>query len=106
MAVVRELYGVMTKEQANRGIVVCSGMYTTEAIAFAKGLPIELVDGAGLKKLVVLPNAAKKQASVDNPLCPVCSGGMVMCKATKGKHAGQNFMGCKRFPKCRGTRKA
>lgn len=106
VSIIREHYGVMCKEQADHGIVVCSGRFTEDAIAFAKGLPLDLVDGARLKKLIVLPKAVRKQAPVYNPLCPTCSGGMVMRKASKGRFAGQNFMGCKRFPKCRGTRKA
>ena len=35
--------------------------------------------------------------------CPDCNGPMVTRTATKGKHKGQHFWGCKRFPDCRGV---
>lgn len=37
------------------------------------------------------------------PTCPKCDGGMVMRVSNKGKNEGQEFWGCKSFPKCRGV---
>lgn len=37
-------------------------------------------------------------------LCPRCSQPMVMRTARRGRNAGSNFLGCSRFPQCRGTR--
>ena len=34
--------------------------------------------------------------------CPDCNGPMVTRTARKGKHKGNNFWGCKRFPDCKG----
>lgn len=45
VSVVREMYGVMHAEKANGVIIVCSNRFTKEAIAFAKGKPIRLIDG-------------------------------------------------------------
>jgi len=39
-----------------------------------------------------------------NPSCPICGKKMVVRTAQKGKNAGQEFLGCSNFPKCRGTR--
>ncbi len=39
-----------------------------------------------------------------NVKCPTCSAAMVKRTATKGPHAGKDFFGCSRFPRCKGTR--
>lgn len=36
--------------------------------------------------------------------CPVCGGGMSVRTAKVGKNAGGKFWGCKRFPRCKGTK--
>jgi len=36
------------------------------------------------------------------PRCPKCQGEMVKRKVTRGANAGQEILGCKAFPKCRG----
>jgi restriction system protein len=45
VSIVRELYGVMAAQQAAGGYVVTSGRFTKDAIAFAEGRNIELIDG-------------------------------------------------------------
>jgi restriction system protein len=50
--VVRELYGVMAAESADGIFIVTSGVYTKDAESFAKGKPIELIDGAGLYRMI------------------------------------------------------
>lgn len=40
------------------------------------------------------------------PKCPDCGGGMVERTARNGKWAGQRFLGCRRYPRCRGIRPA
>ena len=37
------------------------------------------------------------------PTCPKCDGEMVKRVSKKGKNAGNEFWGCKNFPKCRGV---
>ena len=39
------------------------------------------------------------------PLCPKCSGAMVLRTVRKGSAAGQKFWGCADYPACRGTRR-
>ena len=41
-----------------------------------------------------------------DPRCPSCGEKMVARTAQKGTNAGEQFLGCSQFPKCRGTRKA
>ncbi|MBU2923469.1 NERD domain-containing protein [Colwellia sp. 1_MG-2023] len=41
------------------------------------------------------------QAKTHSKLCSKCGAEMVLRKATKGKHSGNEFWGCSMFPKCR-----
>ena len=52
-AIVRELYGVMAAEGANSGSVVTCGTFTREAKLFAKRMPMDLVDGARLERMIM-----------------------------------------------------
>lgn len=113
VSVVRELYGVMAAQGAKGGYVVTSGRFTAEAAAFARGKPIELMDGPALHELIrdVEPppaGAPRPRAAVDAgpPACPVCTGAMVKRVAKKGANAGAPFWGCSNWPSCRGTRPA
>ncbi len=69
---VRELYGVMTAERANRGVVICSGDYTGPVREFARKVGnVTLVDGPALLELVrprtsapaVVPAARHRRAA-------------------------------------------
>ncbi len=104
--VVRELYGVVAAEGASEGVVISSGIFTREAQDFARGKPLELIDGTELLKIIT--EVQKKQGSVqhesNNILCPLCGNIMVIRTAKKGTNTGKEFWGCSAFPKCRGTR--
>jgi hypothetical protein len=50
--VVRDLYGVVNSENANKGILITTSSFTADAIEFAKGKPLELIDGAKLVELL------------------------------------------------------
>lgn len=43
--IIRDLYGVVMSERANKGILMTTGVFTKSAVAFAEGKPIELIDG-------------------------------------------------------------
>ena len=49
--VIRDLYGVVMAERANKGILITTGTFTTAAIAFAKEKQLELIDGNILASL-------------------------------------------------------
>ena len=117
--VVRELYGVMAAKGATGGFVVTSGRFTEDAIRFASGRNVTLVDGPKLHGLLrqakagadrsparpaaapaVQPSAAPMQVSS----CPLCSKPMARRTAKRGANAGGEFWGCTGYPACRGTR--
>jgi len=124
--VVREMYGIMVAERADRVIVVSSGVYTQESYGFARGKPIELIDGKALVQLirdvkgesVAVPTATTAHpaqtapAKIQNvqmaasdaaaPSCPKCGSPMVMRTARKGANAGGQFWGCPKYPACKG----
>ena len=49
---VRDLYGVVMDQRANKGILITPSDYTEQAYDFAKGKNIELINGSILKSLV------------------------------------------------------
>lgn len=50
--IVRDLYGVVTAERANKGILITTGYFTISAIKFASDKNIELIDGEKLNELL------------------------------------------------------
>ena len=52
VAAVRDLYGTMINEGANKGILVTTSGYGPDAFEFAKDKPIELIQGSGLLYLL------------------------------------------------------
>lgn len=52
VSAVRELYGTMLNEGANKGILVTTSGYGPDAYEFVKDKPIELIDGRGLLYLL------------------------------------------------------
>lgn len=115
---IREFFGVMASEGVDRGIFVSSGIYTNEAVRFAEGKPLELIDGAQLAEMakdfqtygrlqeVTLSPTTLGDTTPERPACPACGKPMVFRRAKTGKNVGQEFWGCSRFPQCRGTRSA
>jgi len=63
--VVRELFGLMAAHGAAGGFVVTSGRFTDEAIAFASGRNITLVDGPKLFGLIQQAKASLKPARIE-----------------------------------------
>ena len=101
-----------------------SGSFTEEAMAFASGRNVRLVDGPKLFGLIQQARAARAgQAAMPVPARPVtsfaatafasplattcsnCSSAMVRRVAKRGDNAGKPFWGCTRYTAgCRGTR--
>ncbi len=124
--IVREMYGIMVAEKADGVIIVASGTYTQDAVAFAHGKPIELVDGKVLVQLIRdvkrQPVAAPAVAAAQSargasqqilnvqvaaapsaiPACPKCGSSMVVRTAKKGANSGKSFWGCPQYPACKG----
>lgn len=120
--VVRELLGVVTSRGAQSGIVVTSGDFSEEARRFANSTVIRLIDGAELVSMIssvqksksiestaTSPRSSSREAitpgqSSTDVACPVCGAPMKVRLAKKGANAGSQFLGCSRYPECRGTR--
>ena len=110
VAVVRELFGLITAEHATGGFIVTSGELTQEARNFAIDKPIHIIDGTTFHQFI--RQRDKEAASfppnhistVNIVHCPNCNSPMVKRTARNGPNAGQQFWGCRRFPQCYGTR--
>jgi len=100
---VRELAGVVGAEPGTAGILVTSGGFTPEAERFAQKSGIRLIDGDALVDLLRLDQVHESQVD-DTELCPRCGGKLVRRVARRGARAGEAFMGCTAFPKCRFAR--
>jgi restriction system protein len=132
--IVREMLGVLAKEGGHQAVVIATGAYTKDAIQFAEGQPIELIDGPRLIERIqaykaqapsanktvreqptqptyvapsssAAPTQPADQAQTSSPTapCPKCGSGLVERTAKRGPNAGNSFLGCSNFPKCRYT---
>ncbi len=68
--VIREMFGLMTAEQADEAIIVTTGKFTRDAHDFAAGKPIQLIDGPQLLTLVqsVQNDKGGKGGTGDSPV--------------------------------------
>ena len=103
VSVVREMFGVLTASNADKVIVICSGRFTQQAIDFASDKPVTLIDGNELLYLVHEVQTEPKVETVKQNVCPRCGNELVERQAKRGAHAGNAFLGCSTFPKCRYT---
>jgi restriction system protein len=116
VAAVRELFGVLTAEKADQAVLVTSGRFTPDAVAFAAGKPIHLKDGEALRAEIEASkdsvegdllqperwsSAFSAGAVIVDPICPNCRSKMVVRKARRD---GKAFWGCSTYPACRGIR--
>src|SRR5712664_378063 len=105
---VRELRAAMTSAGAGEGVLVTSGSFTQEAVAFAAKEKIDLIDGAGLLAKLQALEPAKALALLKfttqgdflTPTCPTCSIKMTSRKSTR---EGRKFWGCINYPRCKHT---
>jgi restriction system protein len=115
-SVVREMFGLMTAENADEAIVVTTGRFTADAQRFANGKSIRLIDGPQFLVLVQSvqtgPRATAKESvtaapeivAAVAPACPKCGKPMVIRTARRGRNAGGQFWGCEDYPTCTGIR--
>lgn len=63
----------------------------------------KLQKASGLNEDVIKapPDNKIAESEQSNPVCPKCSGEMVLRTAQSGKNKGKQFWGCLNFPKCR-----
>jgi restriction system protein len=98
--VVRELYGVMTAENAQGGFVITTGKFTKDAVSFAEGKEIDLIDGNQLEIMLEdsLNTLSVQNTDDETGICPRCGNKLIRRKGNRGE-----FWGCSSFPKCRYT---
>ena len=115
VSAVRDLYGVMAARSAAGGFVVTSGRFSREAISFAEGRNMRLIDGPKLAALLAAsaappldsqPASQPAPADVTMVVCPACSQPMVLRTLKRGPTAGQQVYACSTYPVCKGTRPA
>jgi restriction system protein len=119
VAVIREMFGVMTAESASKVVIICCGGFTRDAASFADNKPIELIGGTELLSIVkeiqnhsasnketpkpsLEPQPQSSLNSLDTA-CPKCGNYLVERQAKRGANVGNSFLGCSSFPKCRFT---
>jgi hypothetical protein len=112
-SIVRDFYGVIQHEKADKGAIITTGVFSNQAKDWAKGKPILLMEGdeflGQLKKArnQPIPSAIENKNGVEEsqkvPLCPKCGRKMVLRTAKQGTNIGERFWGCSDFPNCRGT---
>jgi restriction system protein len=114
----RELTGVIAARHAAGGFVITSVQFTPEATRFARSCGIELIDGGRLASLLselelkplhrgAPPPSGKTIATplaTEIDICPECGSAMTRRTAKRGQFTGQDFLGCTRYPTCRGVR--
>jgi HJR/Mrr/RecB family endonuclease len=110
----QEFLQTVAEPNGARGIFVTTGDYTDEARELAQESPVELIDGAGLNRLIA--EVAKpgedlcdlgtwldgfaSNVKVSTPACPFCQEAMSLKRGLQGKA----FWSCQTFPRCAGKR--
>ena len=119
---VRELYSAMRAQRAAGGFVVTTGSYTREAMAFASGRNIQLIDGPTLREMlndtagmptgvptaITLGEPTVAPTAPAAPSCPECQSPMVLSMSAPGARGtkSKNIWCCSRYPVCKGKREA
>jgi restriction system protein len=105
---VRELRRAATDAQALEGVLLTAGKFSQEAVDYAAGEGVRLIDGAALLEMIraLPPEEAAgllrfaTEGDFSTPTCPFCSIKMVQRQSTKD---GWKFWGCPNYPACKKT---
>ncbi len=103
---IRELFGVMHAEGVPRAYFFTSGQFTSEALAFAKNKPLDLIDGNNLLLRLNKMEQEKRDSILSKittgdyktPTCPSCDTKMLRRTSRNGE-----FWGCRSYPRCKQT---
>ncbi|QHB71821.1 restriction endonuclease [Stenotrophomonas sp. 364] len=113
VSVVREMYGLLAHHRADAVLIVSSGAFTRDAQNFIVGKPITLVAGEDLLGMIqkvqargtampaarIEPELRESKPASERLTCKRCSAPTV---ERRNRRTGDVFMGCSRFPACRG----
>lgn len=103
---IRELFGIMASENAEKGYFFTTSSFTNDCIQFAKEKKIELIDGN--QQIKIIQSFTQQQQNqlykiategdYTTPTCPKCDQKMVK---RIGKEKGNEFWGCLNYPRCK-----
>lgn len=83
LPVIRELLGAMTAESANKGMLVTTSAFTSEAITFAQNQGIQLINGTELSQEIGQINQASDSSNsssqATSPITPSNNRGKKNC---------------------------
>jgi restriction system protein len=108
-ATVHEMWSLVAHHKADAVKIVSVGTFAADAQEFAKGKPIELIDGEQLLKLVrdvkvPVPAATAEPAptpqAATTPVCPRCGSSMYQ---RFNLQTNKMYWGCTRYPGCKGA---
>lgn len=107
--IVRELFGAMTSEEIERGMVITSGEFTEEAKLFAEEKRMVLLSGYRFlqqpREFPVVKQQGLLYVALEGeyraPRCPHCDIKMTLREGIYGKNPNSIFWGCVRYPDCR-----
>ena len=116
-ATIRELYGTLLHEKADRGVMVTSAQITPAAKNWSRGKPIDLVDGPALIRLIEQARRRSLQRRSTplfqlvlawfqrrrrlTPACPRCKVAMIARPRRPGDRPGRTIYRCVNYPACR-----
>jgi restriction system protein len=103
---IRELFGIMASEKAEKGYFFTTSSFTNDCVQFAQEKKIELIDGNQQIKIIQSFSQPQQnqlyklatEGDYTTPTCPKCDKKMVK---RVGKEKGNEFWGCSNYPKCR-----
>ncbi len=103
---IRELFGIMASEKAEKGYFFTTSSFTNDCIQFAQEKKIELIDGNQQIKMIQSFSQSQQnqlyklatEGDYKTPTCPKCDKKMVK---RVGKEKGNEFWGCSNYPKCK-----
>jgi len=103
---VREFLGALKDSEIENGIFVTLCGYTGEAKQLAEKHRIEIVNEAGLVKMIEDTDIRFDPEALailhdTRKFCPKCEKEMKLRTAKKGPGAGRQFWGCSNYPRCR-----
>lgn len=102
--VMRDLYGTMQHESADRAYLVTTSYLTPAALSWSRGKPIEMWDANYLSNMSTTAAGDNVSAShgpnVATPRCPNCELDLV---ERRNRRSGEPFLGCPSYPRCRHT---
>jgi len=107
---IRDFYGVMAVTKVSRAYFLTTASFTKAAIKFSRKSEVTLIDGPTFLKLIASRSQDQSDALLSlategdytTPTCPGCGLKMVTKQITK---TGNDFWGCRIYPRCKGKLK-